>query len=252
MLTAGMLSAVERCPVFRGLPAAQMRRILEDAGERRFARGAMLFHAGEPVLLIYILAKGRVKLTVPSPGGRNDLVYVAGPGEVCGWPSALGSETYCSSACALESVHALAWNRQYAEQELATTPAISRNAFGMFSDRIREEHQRFTQLTSERVAQRLARALLKLSGSSRRDAEDTALDIPLSRDELAQMTGTTLFTVSRLLHSWQSEGIVKPRRGGVHLDSPAALLRIAQSPQAAHPVKSSARSRSRTRPPAKS
>ena len=89
-----------------------------------------------------------------------------------------------------------------------------------------EEHAR--ELATEKVAQRLSRTLVRLVGQVGRPSEGSVI-VSLTREELAQMTGTTLFTVSRIFSAWESEGVIRPRREGVLIDDSAGLVRIAES-----------------------
>jgi CRP-like cAMP-binding protein len=89
--------------------------------------------------------------------------------------------------------------------------------------------QRFREVSTEKVGSRLSSELVRLSDRLRRCTENGRLEITLSRAELAQLTGTTLFTVSRLLCQWQTQGIVRVRRESVLVQDFAALAQISQS-----------------------
>jgi len=89
--------------------------------------------------------------------------------------------------------------------------------------RLQELEGRFLEISTERVAPRLARELLRLLAHVGRKVDDV-VEIHLSREELAQLTGTTLFTVSRLLSSWEQGGILSLRRQAVCVKSPFGLL----------------------------
>jgi len=96
-------------------------------------------------------------------------------------------------------------------------------------ERLLEMEQRFREVSTEKVGSRLSSELVRLSDRLRRCTENGRLEITLSRAELAQLTGTTLFTVSRLLCQWQTQGIVRVRRESVLVQDFAALAQISQS-----------------------
>ncbi len=94
---------------------------------------------------------------------------------------------------------------------------------------VQEMHARFRELATERVERRVARALLRLaSQAGRRLADGVLIDLPLSRQEIAEMTGTTLFTVSRLLSEWERRGMIDAGRERVVIRNPHELVLIAE------------------------
>ena len=108
-------------------------------------------------------------------------------------------------------------------------PRLALNAMGMMANQVQEYQERFRQVATERVERRLARALLRLASQSGRKIEQGVLiDFPLSRQDLAEMCGTTLFTVSRTLSQWESQGIVITGRERVIVRYPHGLVRIAE------------------------
>ena len=108
-------------------------------------------------------------------------------------------------------------------------PKMALNAIQMMSDHVQEFQERFRQLATERVERRLARTILRLASQSGRKIEEGVLiDFPLSRQDLAEMCGTTLYTVSRTLSEWQVKGLVVSGRERVVVRFPHGLVRIAE------------------------
>lgn len=114
----------------------------------------------------------------------------------------------------MESCHALVWDYTRLQGLLTEYPQIGRNICQILSDRLTELQERFREMSTEKVPQRVALALLRLVKQVGKP-ENGGIEISLSREELAQMTGTTLFTISRLLSKWGEEGFVLPRREAV-------------------------------------
>jgi CRP-like cAMP-binding protein len=108
-------------------------------------------------------------------------------------------------------------------------PRISINAVRILANRVREFQDRVRELSTERVERRIARALLRLvRQAGKKVPEGVLIDLPLSRQDLAQMTGTTLFTVSRTLSQWESRGIIQSGRERVIICFPHGLVSIAE------------------------
>ena len=115
------------------------------------------------------------------------------------------------------------------EKLLARIPTFRRNTVRALEERLFEMEQRFREVSTEKVGSRLSSELVRLSDRLRRSTDNAHLEITLSRAELAQLTGTTLFTVSRLLCQWQTQGIVRVRRESVLVQDFAALAQISNA-----------------------
>ncbi len=224
---------VEQAPLFRGLTRGQCAEIVAASYERRIARKQSFFGEGEPADEVCVLGTGRLKMTQLTTGGQQIIVRLTGPGEVFGGLGMVSGAPYAATAEALEPSHALIWPRRTLEALAERMPVLQRNALRIVSERLRHLEQRYRELATERVGQRLARALLRLVGQIGRPCEGRVL-VSLTRDELAQLTGTTQFTVSRLLWEWESLGLVTPRREGVLVDDSPGLVALSETePEAA-------------------
>jgi CRP-like cAMP-binding protein len=108
---------------------------------------------------------------------------------------------------------------------MAEYPQIRANINNILTNRINELEERFREVATEKVAKRVALALLRLLKSVGK-LSSAGIEVSLSREELAQMTGTTLFTISRLLSRWAEEGFVLPRREAVLIRDPKRLVNL--------------------------
>jgi CRP-like cAMP-binding protein len=123
----------------------------------------------------------------------------------------------------------LAWPHAALLRLAEEHPRLALLTTGVIAARMHEVQERFRELATQRVAQRLARALLRLvRQAGRRTAEGVVIDLPLSRQDLAEMTGTTLFTVSRTLSAWEAAGVVAVGRERVVVVHPHRLVEIAE------------------------
>lgn len=219
---------VEQAPLFRGLTRSQCAEVVAVSYERRIARKQRFFAEGEPANEVCVLGAGRLKMTQVTTAGQQIILRLTGPGEVFGGLGMVNGAPHPATAEALEPSHALIWPRQGLEALAERIPVLHRNALRIVSERLRNLEQRYRELATERVGQRLARALLRLVGQIGRPADGSVL-VSLTRDELAQLTGTTQFTVSRLLCEWESLGLVTPRREGVLVDDSPGLVALAEA-----------------------
>jgi CRP/FNR family transcriptional regulator, nitrogen oxide reductase regulator len=225
-------AAVERFELFSGISRADCARIVSTAQERHFARRQRIFFEGNPIKHVILLVSGSVKITQFGLSGHGVILRINGPGEMVGaiGPSpCLGQHgEHCSTAWTLEKSSVLAWETVQFETLSERFPFLRRNAAHILEKWLQELEERFREISTERVSPRLSSELVRLLGQVGKRKSEGHLEILLSHQELAQLTGTTLFTVSRLLCQWESHGIVSLRRGGVLVKNVPALIDLSQ------------------------
>jgi len=200
--------------LFTGLSQQECVEIASCAKARTFARDELLFMQGQPVRNLVLLQTGRVKLTQLSPNGNEVILWMNGSGEAVGTPSDTTACSHTCSARAMEQCRALTWEYTRLQNLLLEYPQIRNNINQILSSRLSELEERFREVATEKVAKRLALTLLRLLKQVGKQSPG-GVEISLSREELAQMTGTTLFTISRILSKWGEQGFVLPRREAV-------------------------------------
>jgi CRP-like cAMP-binding protein len=178
------------------------------------------------------MGKGRVQLLQFSAEGHQVILHIAGPGAEVGLVPALTQTPASVSARAMEYSEIWAWPASYFKTFMQAQPALSLNAIAILGEHIRLYQDRIRELTTERVERRLARTLLRLAQQlGKRTSEGVLIDLPLSRQNLAEMSGTTLYTASRILRAWEEVGIVSSGRERVVITSPHKLVIIAEDRQ---------------------
>jgi CRP-like cAMP-binding protein len=207
--------------LFAGLEEKECREIVSCARARTFARDELLFTQGQPVRSLIMLQSGSVKHTQLSSGGNEVLLWMSGTGDAVNLEPESASGHTCS-ARAIERCKALVWEYNRLQTLLVQYPQIRRNISMILAGRLHELEERFREMATEKVAKRLALTLLRLLKRVGKPGRG-GLEISLTREELAQMTGTTLFTISRILSGWAEKGFVQPRRQGVVINDPAKL-----------------------------
>jgi CRP/FNR family transcriptional regulator, nitrogen oxide reductase regulator len=235
---ARLLATLGEAPLLRGLSASSLEEVAAKAIEKRVKASGTLFREGEPASALYVLMAGRVKLTQVAADGHEVILRFVGPGEAVAALALFENATYPLTASAVSESVLLVWHRDVLQGLFQRHPALAVNAMRLLSERLREVQERFRELATERVAQRIARALLRLVRQTGRRVEGGVLiDLPLSRQDLAEMTGTTLYTVSRVLSEWEGQGILESARMKVLVKHPHALVAIAEDLPPARPEK---------------
>jgi CRP/FNR family transcriptional regulator, nitrogen oxide reductase regulator len=215
-------------PLFEGLALDSLAQVVSLSYPKQADAGKFFFIEGDQADEFLVLTAGRVKLTQLTPDGQQVVLRLIGPGDAFGGVGAFGDPTYPISAAAVEKAAALAWNSATMRQLLETQNQIALNALCFVANRLHDLQRRYRQAMTERVERRVARALLRLvHEAGRRVDKGIEIDFPISRQDIAEMTGTSLFTVSRLLSGWEERGIVKSGRQRIVLTNPHALVAIA-------------------------
>jgi CRP-like cAMP-binding protein len=219
--------AVESAPLFSGILPQDYRRISAAARVREFARGEMLYLEGDAVEQVFLITSGFVKITQLGPRGTEVILRLGVPGDVLGAVSLFSTGNQCTTAQALRLGYALVWEARVFKPLVESLPALHQNMIRLTCSHLQELEERFRELATERVAPRVARQLVRLQEQIGRPANGS-VEIGLSREDLAQMTGTTLFTVSRLLSAWEARGLVHPRRESVTICDVEFLRKISE------------------------
>jgi CRP-like cAMP-binding protein len=225
-------SAFEASGFATDLPAVARDELAATGVARDVRRRDRLFHQGDPADSLWFVVRGRVKLTQVGADGQEVVIRFFGPGEIFGGIALVPGASYPVNAEVVENGRLLLWPRAAVAAVAGAHPQLALKTTGAIAERMRELQDRFRELATERVAQRVARALVRLTRQAgRRTDEGILIDLPLSRQDLAEMTGTTLFTVSRLLSGWETDGILAVGRQKVVVRNPHRLVAIAEDLQ---------------------
>lgn len=216
---SALLAASQLCA---GLSQDEILKIASCARPKTFARDESLFMQGEPARCLLLIRTGSVKITQISSSGNEVILWMYGKGNVLGVLSEFPGATHPSTARAMEPTTALVWDCATLQNLIEICPKIRQNLSQVLMSRLHELEERFREVATEKVPRRLALALLRLSKHVGKKVHE-GVEVSLSREELAQMTGTTLFTISRILSQWSREDFVSSRRESVLLRDPRRL-----------------------------
>ena len=220
---------LQQVKLFHGLDGVALATVAKAARAVQVKPATYFFRQGTSAETIYVLQRGRVRLSQTVPEGHDVLLRLIGPGEIFGPTATLKDRLYPVSAQAARRCTALAWEGRTMVRLMEEHPRIALNTIENLSAHIEELRERYLELATQRVEQRVAHALLRLAEKlGWRSDEGAMIDVSLSRQDLAEMTGTTLYTVSRTLRRWQRRGLVKGGRQHVTLLQTQRLIAIAE------------------------
>lgn len=224
------LEALGRCRLFAGLDREALRGIARTLRVRRFRRGEVLFHEGDPGDALFIVASGAVKVVVPSEEGGEAILATLRRGDFLGELALLDGAPRSASAIALEATEALALPRDQFRALADSEPAIRDALLAALATELRRltahvAELHFLDLTG-RLAARLAR-LAEEHGERRPDGS-IRLDAPLTQGDLAAMIGATRQSVNKLLGEFEQEGLLRLERDVIVVPDPEALARAAR------------------------
>ena len=216
-------------PLFASLPADQLRRVADLAQTRTINAKTLLIRQRTAATTLYVVVGGQIRVSEVTADGQEVLYRFIGPGQMIGGMAAVGGLTYPVTAYAARDSRLLAWNTAAMQRLMEQYPLIARNAMCLMVARIEELQARCVALATQQVRQRIANTLLRLTEQSgRRVPNGILLDMRLSRQDLAEMTGTTLYTASRLLNQWQRDKIITLDQRKILIRKAHDLVRMAE------------------------
>src|SRR5688572_18124704 len=216
-------------PVFRKLAAHDLHTIAGEAIVRHYARGQTIFEQSTPSDAFYTIASGRVKIFKMLPTGKDMILEVFGKGDPLGAVAAYDGRPFPASAVALEDTVCVVIPRPVFFRLLEEQPSLVRGLMLGLTVRLVELTNRLAELSGSRIEPRFARLFLKLAGEmGRSERGGTFIPLALSRQELADMTGTTIETGIRIMSRWGKEDVVRTEKDGFVIVDRATLEATAQ------------------------
>jgi CRP-like cAMP-binding protein len=215
---------------FANIDGKDLDLILSTASSLRFAKDTAVFRQGADADRFFLLLAGHIRVVRITPEGEQVIARYINAGELCGIAVALDLRVYPATAIAAIDCVVLAWpNSAWAELQ-ARVPAFGKNAYRTIGTRLQETQTRVVEMATQQVEQRIAAAVLRLVQQSGKKTEDgIEIAFPITRQDIAEMTGTTLHTVSRVLSAWEQDGIVRGTRQKVVVTNSHALLLLTEN-----------------------
>lgn len=223
-------SLISGLPVFAGIDGAELDSVLSSARSSRFARDKEVFIQGAEALQFFLLLSGHVRVVRTTPEGEQVIPRYINEGELFGIAVAIGRKTYPASAIAAVDCIVLSWPNRAWQDLQSRCPSFGLNAFKTIGMRLQDTQLRIVEMSTRQAEQRIAGAVLRLANQSGRKTEGgIEINFPITRQDIAEMTGTTVHTVSRLMSRWEDEEIVRGSRQKVTVTDPHALMLVAEN-----------------------
>lgn len=223
-------SAIRRVMVLKAASDDDVRAIARLGIARAVEESGFFFFQGDNAEYLYIMLTGRAKLCQIAPDGQQVNLRTLVPGQLFGAIGAVQPDAvYPACAQALEDSVAIAIESAVFGHILETRPHLSFGMMKLMTGYIQEIQERYRELATERAEQRIGHVLLRLAGQTGKRVEQGVLiELQFSRQELAEMTGTTIYTISRTLSAWEKKGYLTSKRECVIITNPHGLVRLAE------------------------
>lgn len=226
LLDRSLIAELEQ---FRGIADTDLDYMLQSARSLSIQKDRPIFEQDHPGDSFFLLLHGHVRVVRTTPEGEQVIVRYISAGQLIGMAQALGRTTYPATAIAAVDCVVLAWPSKLWNDFVARIPGFSANTVKTVGGRLEDAHTRVVEMATSQVEQRIAHALLRLAKQSGEKTEEGILiGLPLSRQNIGEMTGTTLHTVSRILSAWETKGLVKSSRQKITIIAPHKLLLLAE------------------------
>lgn len=217
--------------VFTDATDDDLAKIVQNSFIRSIEEDEFFFFQGDRAEYAYVLTSGQVKLLQSNPNGKQVNIRTVQPWEMF---AALGAvrrdAAYPASAQAIQESAALVIKSEFLSEMMRTRPYLAVGLTRLITSLMQEIQARYRELATERVEQRIARTLLRLASQigQRVDRGTTSVELSFTRQDLAEIAGTTLFTVSRTLSDWEKLGFIEAGREWIRIKNPHELVKIAE------------------------
>lgn len=199
----------KKVPIFSNLESKQLERITDAITRRKYKKGEVIFLQGSVLDGLYIINSGKIKIFKYTKEGKEQILYILSDGDFFGELSLLKAEEVGFNAEAMEDVNICMVQKKDFDKILALNPEISVKILDVIGGRLSKLETLVQSLGTKDIEARIAQMLLELSeefGVRKRDSIE--MEIPLTREDMANFIGVTRETISRKLSHLQDEGII--------------------------------------------
>ena len=209
--------------IFSSLSGDELAELSALVVPRSFASGEFVFWEGDAPEWVYLVAEGRVKVVKHSSSGKEFIIAFFGSGEMFGEVAVFEDKPYPASAQAIAETKVLGIKREDFWSFLTSRPQVALRIINVLGGRLRDAQSRLKDLASERVEQRLAQTLLMLSSK-------LGATLPFTRQEIADMAGTTTETAIRVMSRLKERKIIRSVRGKIIILDETKLKLLSEGP----------------------
>lgn len=208
-----------RLEIFSVLDPQEMSRIAAYARSLRKARGEFIYLPGESADFVYILRRGRVKLSVLSESGKEIAIDIIQPGEIFGEFALVDDAPRSNMAQALDDMLVWVFSKRDFTHLLASQPKLALSYIRLVGDRRRRMEKKLSDITSKAVSARVCELLHELSTSAATEVEASDYLVPLTHHDVASLIGAARQTTTTVLNDLERRGIIELGRGWVRVKS---------------------------------
>jgi len=224
-LPSDWAARVQYFALFADISLNDRAQIVGAARERQFSRGQTIYIEGDNQRQVVLLISGSAKMIQCGQDGSAVILRLCGPGELVGTLGVSLQAKYRSTSQAVTKCSALVWESTVFESLASRYPSLRLNVAYILYKQLEDMEDRFREISTERVASRLSRQVVRLVEQVGIHSNGS-VEIKITREELAQLIGTSLYTVSRLLSAWDRQEIVTTRREGFSVNNLKALTEL--------------------------
>ncbi len=212
------LALLKNSTLFQEISDSELETICKVGVLEKFSQDSYIFHQDESANTISILVRGIVHLSQLTIKGQQVIMHYLSPGDEIGILALFPDQAYPVTAVSATDCLLLSWSNTTLAALINQFPRLALNALQMMTKRFVVLQNQYRQLATERAEQRIARTLLKIAHKSGKcDVQGIWLSPPPSRQQVAEMTGTTLYTVSRICSKWEKDGVIGTNRRWLHI-----------------------------------
>lgn len=217
--------------LFTGMVPDGLASVRDCARIEHFDKGAVIFEQGGEVRRAYALAQGSIRIVQTGSDGGQAIIRFIAPGELFGTVPLFTDRVFPADAIAAETSLVASWSEADLFALMERQSRIAINIIRIIGARLAEVQDRVRELATQRAEQRIAHTLLRLATQAGHDVKGKlAIDIPLRRKDLAEISGTTLHTASRTLSAWEKVGLLASHDQRLTIHDLQAIAVIADDP----------------------
>ncbi len=220
------IETLASCPLVQGLSTEGRKHFYEQGHIRRYAPNEVVFYESDPADYFFIILSGQIEMSKQGENGNSLIIKRCHPAECIALIAVMRNMNYPLTAKAMEDCTLLAWRGLDFRHEIELYPVLGLNAMDIVANKFLHVQQLYLDVNHLSVEQRIAKAVLRLEESAHLTAERS---IKISRQQLAEMTSSTIYTVSRTLAQWEKLGWLSSERNRILLHQKAALVQLLAS-----------------------
>lgn len=225
------LRALRGMELFQGVPSKGLEEAEALARRRRLPPNSRIFRQGDPHARAHVVVEGSVRISQSGSDGAQIVVRFIAQGEMFGAIALFTDGRYPADAVTVTETLEMNWSESELVALMRDYPQIGINALRIVGRRLQETQDRVRELATQRAEQRVANAILRLAQQAGHDTSDgKAIEFQLRRKDIADISGTTIHTASRILTTWEREGFIASRKQRLTIRDTVAISRIADDP----------------------